>query len=203
MNEYKYLASLYDVVLYPFVRSVRRDILKIVMRLRPRKVIDICCGTGNQLRLLKQHGIDAVGIDLSQAMVSVSQKGNHAPMCFLQDATAMKFDANTFDLAMVSFALHETGWDNANRILSEIYRVLAPSGHALLADYAFSRRTAFLAKKIIPWIEFMAGQRHYRNFLDYRRYGGLDALIDANQFVSIQERYHGLQSIVVKLLRKK
>ena len=203
MNEYKHLASLYDVILYPFVRSIRRDILKTVMRLRPRKLLDVCCGTGNQLRLLKRYGIDAVGIDLSQAMISVSQKGNHAPTCFLQDATAMKFDTDTFDMAIVSFALHETGWDNANDILSEIYRVLRPDGYALLADYAFTHRTGFLAKKIIPFIEFMAGERHYRNFLDYQRFGGLKTLIDSNRFSSIEETYHGLRSILVKLVQKR
>jgi len=190
------------VILYPFVRNIRRDILKTVIHLRPRKVLDVCCGTGNQLRLLKRHGIDAVGIDLSQAMISVSQKGNHAPKCFLQDATAMKFDMEAFDLAIVSFALHETGWDNANVILSEIYRVLTPNGYAVLADYTFTHRTGFLAKRIIPFIEFMAGERHYRNFLSYRRYGGLETLIDPKRFASIQETYHGLRSIVIKLLQK-
>jgi demethylmenaquinone methyltransferase/2-methoxy-6-polyprenyl-1,4-benzoquinol methylase len=203
LNEYKHLAPLYDVILYPFVRSIRRDILKTVMRLRPRKVLDVCCGTGDQLRLLKRYGIDAVGIDLSQAMISVSQKGNHAPRCFLQDATAMKFDTEAFDLAILSFALHETGWDNANDILSELYRVLTPNGFVILADYAFTHHTGFLAKRIIPFIEFMAGERHYRNFLDYQRLGGLETLIDPNRFASIQETYHGLRSIAVRLVQKR
>jgi ubiquinone/menaquinone biosynthesis C-methylase UbiE len=203
VNEYKHLAPLYDVLLYPFVRNIRRDILKTVMRLQPRKVIDVCCGTGDQLRLLKRSGIDAVGVDMSQAMITVSQKGNHAPTCFLQDATAMKFKTGTFDLAVVSFALHETGWDNAKNILTEIYLVLTPSGYMLLADYAFKPRSDLLAKKIITAIEFMAGKRHYQNFLEYQRNGGLGTLIDLKRFVTIQETYHGLRSIVVKLLQKK
>jgi ubiquinone/menaquinone biosynthesis C-methylase UbiE len=203
LNEYKHLAPLYDVILYPFVRSIRRDILKTVMRLRPKKVLDVCCGTGDQLRLLKRYGIDAVGIDLSQAMISVSRKGNHAPRCFLQDATAMKFDTEAFDLAIVSFALHETGWDNANDILSEIYRVLRPKGYALLADYAFTNRTGILAKRIIPVIEFMAGERHYRNFVGYQHLGGLETLIDPKRYLSIEEKHHGLRSIIIKLLQKR
>jgi ubiquinone/menaquinone biosynthesis C-methylase UbiE len=128
VKEYKLIAPLYDVLLYPFVRNIRRDILKTAIRLQPEKVIDVCCGTGDQLKRLKRYGIDAVGIDLSQAMIDISQKGNHTPRCFLQDATAMTFNANSFDLAMISFALHETGWENAHTILSEIYRVLKQDG---------------------------------------------------------------------------
>ena len=197
------MAPLYDVLLYPFVRNIRRDILKTVVHLRPRKVIDVCCGTGDQLRRLKRYGIDAVGIDLSQAMIAVSQTGEHAPKCFLQNATAMKFNADTFDLAIVSFALHETGWDNAKNILNEIYRVLTPGGYMLLADYTFTHRSDYLAKKIITFIEFIAGKRHYRNFLEYQRSGGLEALIDLGRFNSIDHTYHGSRSIVIKLLRKK
>jgi demethylmenaquinone methyltransferase/2-methoxy-6-polyprenyl-1,4-benzoquinol methylase len=203
MKEYKLIAPLYDVILYPFVRNIRRDILKTAVHLQPKKVIDVCCGTGDQLRRLKKYGMDAIGIDLSQAMIDVSRKGDHTPKCFLQDATAMKFDAETFDLAMVSFALHETGWKNSKAILSEIHRVLTTGGHALIADYAFTNRTGFPARKIVPLIEFMAGRRHYMNFLEYRRYGGLEKLIDPNRFNTVHETYHGLQSVVVKLTQKK
>ena len=203
MNEYRLLAPIYDVMLYPFLRSIRRDILNTVLRLQSRKVIDVCCGTGDQIRLLKRHGIDAVGIDLSQAMIDVSQKGNHTPRCLLQDATNMTFSAKTFDLAVVSFALHETGWENAKNILSEIYRVLTPDGYALLADYEFTHRTGFPARTIIPCIEFIAGKRHFRNFLEYRRSGGLDALIDLSRFHVLHKTNHGLRSIAVQLLQKK
>jgi demethylmenaquinone methyltransferase/2-methoxy-6-polyprenyl-1,4-benzoquinol methylase len=202
LKEYKFIAPLYDVLLYPFVRNIRRDILKAAVRLQPQKVIDVCCGTGDQLRRLKQYGIDAVGIDLSQDMIAVSQTGNHAPKCFLQDATAMKFKTATFDLAMVSFALHETGWENANAILSEIHRTLIPNGYLLIADYAITNRTGYAARKIIPLIEFMAGRRHFRNFVEYRRCGGLEALIDSSRFGTVHESYHGQRSIVVKLVRK-
>lgn len=202
MNEYKHVARYYDLLLYPFVGSIRRDILKTVQRLKPRRVIDVCCGTGNQLRLLKRHGIDAVGVDLSPEMIAVSSQGEHAPRCLLQDATAMEYAAETFDLAMVSFALHETGWDNAKAILGEIHRVLAPGGHAILADYAITGRTGRPAQKIVPMIEFMAGKRHYRNFLSYQRHGGLEGLVDPKRFVPVQATYHGLRSVVIQLLRK-
>ena len=203
MSEYNIMAPLYDVILYPFVHPIRQDVLSIVRRLHPHKVLDVCCGTGNQLRLLKRHGLNAVGIDLSPAMVDVSRKGNHAPTCFLADATAMTFDAGTFDLVMVSFALHEAGWQNAKKILEEIYRVLAVSGTLLLVDYSLDRRAGLLARKMIPWIEFMAGRRHYQSFLNYRGNGGLESLVDGRRFVSISETYHGMKSIVVKLLRKR
>ena len=202
MNEYKLMAPLYDVVLYPFVHQIRRHVLRIVRQLRPQKILDVCCGTGDQLRMLKRHGIEAVGIDLSPSMLSVSNRGEYAPNCLLQDATAMRFDDETFDLVMVSFALHEAGWSNAKRILEETHRVTAPHGHLLLVDYALDAFTKPWAKTVISWIEFMAGRRHYRNFSAYRRRGGLNALVDEDRFVSVRETRHGLNSIALRLLKK-
>ena len=60
--------------------------------------------------------------------------------------------------------------------MEEIWRVLVPSGSALLVDYALDAETGALAGKLVPLIEFMAGSRHYRNFREYRRRGGLEGL---------------------------
>ena len=65
MSDYRIIAPFYDWVLYPFMRGIRQDVLGMVKEINPERIIDICCGTGDQLRLLKQHGFDAFGIDMS------------------------------------------------------------------------------------------------------------------------------------------
>ena len=203
MSEYRFVAPVYDLLLSPFLADIRRHIRDIVKSVNPEKVLDVCCGTGDQLRLLKAEGFDAVGIDLSEAMLGVSQKGENAPSCFNQDATKMDFADASFDFAILTLALHGTAWSNAQKMLSEIHRVLKKDGYALIVDYALGEKTGGYARAVIKLIEFIAGGDHYRNFRYYNKMGGLKALIDKNQFSPIKDKYRGSKSIILKLVQKK
>ena len=203
MSDYRIIAPFYDWILYPFMRGIRRDVLEIVQDLKPGRIIDVCCGTGDQLRLLKRNNIEAIGIDLSDAMLKVAGKGKGPVRCLMQDATAMALRDQAFDLAMVSFALHETEWEKALSIFQEIHRILKPSGNLLIVDYALTAATSSAARTAVHVIEYVAGQRHFNNFLRYKRKGGLERLIDPRCFVPVEDRFHGQHSIVVRLLRKR
>ncbi|HDQ13754.1 MAG TPA: class I SAM-dependent methyltransferase, partial [Sediminispirochaeta sp.] len=74
MAEYG-IAPLYDLILYPFVRRLRYKILDICRQRSYSKVLDVCCGTGDQLKLLRRHGFDVYGVDLSPQMLRVSERG--------------------------------------------------------------------------------------------------------------------------------
>lgn len=197
MQEYKFIAPFYDFILGPFMRSIRRDVLKIVLQLQPENVLDVACGTGDQLRLLREYNIDAVGVDLSEAMLTICRKANPNADCLLQDATNMAFQNKRFSLAMVSFALHETGWESAAGILHEIHRVVKPSGHLLVVDYSDFSRTDVFTRQAIRMIEFMAGRRHFRNFCTFHRNGGLKALIRKNQFRPSSMHHRASNSITL------
>ena len=80
---------------------------------------------------------------------------------------------------------------------------LKPGGKLLVVDYAFNKRTNSVAKVLIRAIEFMAGRRHFTNFLHYNHKGGLEQLVDPRCFVPIKDRFHGQRSIVVRMLQKK
>ena len=182
MQEYRYIAPYYNFLLKPFLQSIRGDVLKIVLRLKPELVLDVACGTGDQLRVLSENHINAVGIDLSEAKLRQCRQLNPAADCLLQDGQALAFRSASFNLAMTSFALHECGWSVANTMLDEIYRVLKPGGHLLVVDYTDLKQTRALVRLAICTIEFLAGRRHYRNFRHYLKKGGLKALIDSNRF---------------------
>jgi demethylmenaquinone methyltransferase/2-methoxy-6-polyprenyl-1,4-benzoquinol methylase len=196
------VAPVYDILLFPFLRDIRRRVLEIVTELKPERIIDVCCGTGSQLRLLKRYGFHGVGIDLSESMLKVAKRGKNAPDCFLGDATATGFEDEAFDFALITFALHETGWKNAQAILDEVQRILRPGGHVLIVDYAFGKGAPKMADCIIGWIEFLAGKNHHRNFVHYKRSGGLDALLEKKLFSPDFEIYKGYRSIVLKVLKK-
>ena len=201
MNDYQFIAPFYDFLLAPFMRSIRREVLEIVRRLGPEKVLDVACGTGDQLRLLSENGVDAVGVDMSESMLRVCRKANPAFDCLLQDATAMAFQNHCFDLVMISFALHETEWESAGKILQDIHRVLKPSGHLLVVDYSKFRQTPFYVRHVIRTIEFMAGQRHFRNFRRYHQEGGLGALMNKKRFYPVASTYRASRSIVLRLFK--
>lgn len=202
LNEYNLFAPIYDWVLYPFMHGIRLDVLNIVQDLKPDRIIDVCCGTGDQLRLLKRNNIEALGIDLSEAMLKVARRGKFSVRCLKQDATAMALRDRSFDLALVSFALHETEWAKALSIVGEIHRILQPAGHLIAVDYELAPAAGSAAKAAIHAIEYMAGKRHFSNFMRYRRRGGLQKLIDPCCFAPVQDHFHGQGSIVVRVLQK-
>jgi len=202
MQDYQFIAPFYDILLGPFMRSVRRDVLRTVLELQPENVLDVACGTGDQLRLLTENSIDAVGVDMSEAMLKICRKANPASDCLLQDATEMAFQNERFALAMISFALHETGWKTAAGILEEIHRVLKPSGHLLVVDYSDFQQTPFYVKQTIRMIEFLAGKRHFRNFRTYHLEGGLATLVNKNKFRVVVSTCHASCSIVIRLFQR-
>lgn len=202
MSDYSTFAPFYDLLLKPFLWDIRQEILKTVNRLKPQKILDVCCGTGDQLKLLKKNCYDAVGIDLSDSMLKVAEKGTSGIRCENQDATQMTFPENSFDLAMITLALHETEWDQAKKILSEMHRVIKPGGHALIVDYALGEKTRFFTSKLIHFIEFIAGKRHFGNFIVYNNSGGLEKLVDPALYELIWEKPKGQHSMVIKVLKK-
>lgn len=199
MNDYQFIAPFYDFLLGPFMRSIRRDVLETVLELQPAYVLDVACGTGDQLRLLTENGIDAVGVDTSEAMLKICRKANLTSDCLLQDASSMAFHGHCFDLVMISFALHETGWETAQKILQEIHRVLKPSGHLLVVDYTDFQETPFYVQQSIRMIEFMAGRRHFGNFRRYHHNGGLNTLIDKERFGTVTSSHRASRSIALQL----
>ena len=175
-NEYgKLMARVYDPALSPFIKGLRRRVAMEARRLGARSVIDLCCGTGDQLRYFSDRDFDhIVGVDLSPAMLEISKK--YGVSCQQGDATKTDFEDNSFDLAMVSFALHEKPWDMARAIVDEAKRIVRPGGHLLVVDYYYDQKTKMWGRMMTWFIEFMVGGEHFRNYRTFIRKGGLDKL---------------------------
>ncbi len=202
MQEYQYTAKIYDPLLSPFVRPIRIRIIALIKHYGYRSILDVCCGTGDQLKLLKQHGIDGQGIDLSEAMLEVAGQGEHKADCSYQDATRIQHEESQFDLTMTTFALHEKNHDAARKIVEEMLRVTSEGGNVLIVDYELSEKTSMLSRKLIYLIEWIAGGEHYRNFKDYIALGGLPGLLSGIPLQEVKRYYFGQHGIVLLLLRK-
>jgi len=202
MEEYRYAAKIYDPLLFPFIRPIRNKVIELVKQYRYRSILDVCCGTGDQLKLLKQHGFDGEGIDISEAMLSVARNGKVKADCKYQDATQMHYRETKFGLVMTAFSLHEKPHAAARRIAKEMVRVTADGGDILIVDYELSEKTSTLSKKLIYFIEWIAGGEHYQNFKAYIDQGGLPALLSGITLTEVQRHYFGQNGIVLILFRK-
>jgi ubiquinone/menaquinone biosynthesis C-methylase UbiE len=190
MDEYRLFAYLYDPLLYIALHKIRKKVVNVVAEYQPAALLDICCGTGNQLKFLRKNGFQNIkGIDISKAMLQQARKGDEKMICDEQDATKMKFPDNTFDMGLISFALHEKPYATAQKILAEAQRVIQTGGHLMIIDYMFDSSVKKFTKSAIHLVERFAGKEHYRYFKAYSQYGGMDRLMES--FILKREsRFH-------------
>lgn len=181
--EYNRFAALYDPLLSAALRSVRRTVLAELSGRTDAVILDMCCGTGKQLKLLHEHRFRHLHcLDISQAMLAIAEKGDHNIVVHQQDATRTGFPDATFDVVLVSFAIHEKDAETHGRMLDEAHRVLKPDGNLLVADYRFTPASRTAARWTIHFVERIAGGDHYRNFRAYCQRGGLDAIMAGRPF---------------------
>ena len=200
-EEYHY-AKWYDLLLYPFIQPIRRYITAWVRSRGYERVLDVCCGTGDQLKLLARHGIEGEGVDLSDHMLAVAKGGAYPAKCFKEDASDMHYDDGSFDLVMTTFALHEKSPETARKIVEEMLRVTKEEGEMLSVDYELGEKTSLLSRKLIWFIERLAGGEHYANFRKYLQMGGLPKLLEGLPLQEVKRHYFGQHGIVLVVLRK-
>ncbi|MCJ7801210.1 MAG: class I SAM-dependent methyltransferase [Candidatus Marinimicrobia bacterium] len=200
-DEYK-SAKYYDKFLHLFVWRIRKKILEIVIRNKYKTILDVCCGTGNQLKLLKKHGIDGTGVDLSTTMLNIAKTGKLKVDCQEQDAENINFNDESFDMTMTTFALHEKSNSSAKKIINEMIRLTKKNGHLIIVDFSIDDRTSFVSRKGIKFIESRAGDDHYKHYKEYIAYSGLNHLLDRLPLKEIEKHYFALNGVVLKLLQK-
>jgi ubiquinone/menaquinone biosynthesis C-methylase UbiE len=106
------------------------------------KVLDVGTGPGfvaiEVARLLKGTDCRVVGMDLSQAMLTIAaenaaKEGLNGILAWREgDAKAMPFDDDEFDLVISNDSLHH--WDDPLPVLNEISRVLKADGKCIVHD---------------------------------------------------------------------
>ncbi|MBU4192662.1 MAG: class I SAM-dependent methyltransferase, partial [Proteobacteria bacterium] len=70
MDEYARIAPLYDTVVGPFLRPVHAALVEALRAVAgDGPVVDLCCGTGVVAGMVARTGREAIGVDLSPAML--------------------------------------------------------------------------------------------------------------------------------------
>ena len=142
-------------------RVLRRMILDQASVGSDSRVLDVGAGTGTLLILLASHGAAArlVGVDGDAGILRLARdKAMRADArCDWTAGMAydLPFQAQTFDTVLTTFVLHHLTTDNKRRALSEMCRVLRPSGRIHIADWGkphtrWMRVAALLLKAFEP-----------------------------------------------------
>jgi SAM-dependent methyltransferase len=98
-------------------------------------VLDVGIGMGSNLRMLRDEGYSSVtGVDLNPAAVQHCFKGGFTSV-LLGDATSLPFADGDFDVVLATDIVEHI--EDDRKTLRELYRVLVPGGHVMVAVPAF------------------------------------------------------------------
>ncbi len=126
------------------------------------RVLEVPCGTGNLLLDLCAAGYTPIGIDLSPAMIRITQgklRQAHAnPSVVRAQAQALPFPNRTFDSIVMTFP---PGFVYDPRTLAEIYRLLADDGRLIWVDAGRLLPRDFYSRLLDRAFDAVGGDAHF------------------------------------------
>ncbi|HZU40469.1 MAG TPA: class I SAM-dependent methyltransferase [Solirubrobacteraceae bacterium] len=157
----RWLTVLYDPVIAATMRErrFRRLVAQRVLAARPRRVVDVGCGTGTlALELVRRAptlqltGVDADPDILRRARAKLAPAG--APVELVHGrAEALPLEDGTVDCVVSSLLLHHLAPEGKALALAEMRRVLRPEGRLVIADWGRPQdplmRIAFLTVQLL------------------------------------------------------
>lgn len=118
----------------------RKKAISLLKKDQPQNILDVATGTGDfalmSYKMLRPESI--TGIDISEGMLEIGRKkiekaGLSEKITMLQDDSEdLHFDDNTFDAVTVAFGVRN--FENLEKGLSEIKRVLKPGGKLIVLE---------------------------------------------------------------------
>jgi len=198
IDEYAKIAPYYERILGKRLYSIRKNIRTFIHYQGHRRIIDMCCGTGRQLEMLKEPGMDLYGVDISLAMID--EAAQHEITFINKNALDVDLPAESFDAVILSFSLHEKNDYDRNILLDTSWKLVRPKGHLIISDYCRVPTTwqGFLWGRIlIPLLERLAGREHHRNYSSWMSGGALEKHIEpiAARKNIISQHFNGTISV--------
>ena len=154
------LTRLYD----PIVRATTREAAvkrRLVEQLgSARRILDIGCGTGTLLSLMREHLPDAelVGLDVDSKIIKLARAKLGPGIQIEQgNATSPPFAAGSFDCVVSSLVFHHLTRKGKATALRAIHRLLTENGKLHLADWSqphdIIMRVMFLGVQLLDGFE--------------------------------------------------
>ena len=168
-------------VLPPNETLVRQGLVDRI-RVKPRRILDLGCGTGSTTLMLKQALTQAqvIGLDLSPYMLVRAEDKAKKTGLDIQwrhgNAEHTGFPDASFDLVTASLLFHETPPAVTQAILLECFRLLTVGGEVLILDG--SQKTL----RNLDWLNNIFEEPYIRDFAA----GSVDAWMGKAGFEAVQ-----------------
>lgn len=178
----------------------RKKLLKMANNQSVEKILDVATGTGDlAIALSKLNPKKIIGVDISNGMLDMGRVKltkrnlNDTIELIYGDSENLPFEDNTFDLVTVAFGVRN--FENLEKGLTEMLRVLKPGGQVLVLEFSqpevfpFAQLYSFYFKNILPGVGRMLSK-------DASAYTYLPASVEAfpygKAFTDIMEKcgYH-------------
>ena len=180
-------ATTYDpitqYVLPPNETWVRQGLIDSIMG-KPRRILDLGCGTGSTTLMLKQAFPQAqvIGLDLSPYMLVMADRKAKTMGLNVQwrhgKAEETGFPDASFELVTASLLFHETPPTATKSILRECFRLLVPGGEVLILDG--NQKTL----RQVDWLTEVFEEPYIKDYAT----GNLDAWMGAAGFEAVQTK---------------
>lgn len=161
------IAARYDLLNHVLSLSIDKGWRKKVVRMAsegdPKLILDVATGTADLAIALEKAAPEKItGIDISAGMLDVGrqkiEKKGLSKLISLEQADSenLPFPDNTFDAITVAFGVRN--FENLEKGLSEMRRVLKPGGRLLVLEFSqpqkfpFKQLYNFYFKNILPTI---------------------------------------------------
>ena len=126
----------------------REFVVEKVTEIQPKKVLDVATGTGDlAIALTRIEDAKITGIDISEGMLSVGKekiekrKLSNRIELIHGDSENLPFIDNHFDAVTVAFGVRN--FENLEKGLSEIYRVIRPGGRLVVLETSVPEKFPF------------------------------------------------------------
>lgn len=121
-------------------KSWRRKAIAWLKPFKPQRIMDVATGTGDFALQAYQDllPVQLIGTDISEGMMNVGrEKVNKAGLAgkisfAKEDCTALSYQNESFDAITVAFGIRN--FEDLDKGLSEMYRVLQPNGHLVILE---------------------------------------------------------------------
>lgn len=151
---FNHIAGKYDFLNHFLSAGVdiywRKKAIDFVARTRPEYILDIATGTGDfAIEALRIKPKKIIGVDISEGMLAVGRrklqqkKLSHLIELKTGDSENLQFASDQFDTVMAAFGVRN--FENLEKGLAEMYRVLKPGGQVVILE--FSKPKAFPLKQ--------------------------------------------------------
>lgn len=129
-------------------RIWRKKAIQLLSSYKPKTLLDVATGTADfAIAATQLQPEKIVGIDLSEGMLKIGRQKikkiglEHLVELQKADSEALPFDDESFDAAIVGFGVRN--FENLNKGIEEIYRVLKPGGVFIVLEFSRPRGRFF------------------------------------------------------------